>query len=1207
MANEYLKRTPTSTGNRIKGTWSFWVKRSSLSSPSVQLLFYASGGSGADALRFNDDDGGDSLRSFFWNGTNNGSFINFDKLRDSSSWQHYLLVYDSSLNTNDNMSNNDQTLERLKIFVNGRRMIETGGTSGQNAGILANQLMSHWGNAGVVNYLFSETPAGGSTQGQLYTMDNFFVDGQALTPDVFGFYKDGDGYISSGHTQATDFRPGQWSPRLPKSIKYTINRSGGFGANGFYLPMNDSSNPGADFHCAPNSIITLKGEDSPQPRNGAPTTTDAYVSELRDDPFAANLVLAVPGISTSTSGNLITNGHFDTDTTGWTAQNAVISQDEGELRVDDSANAGGYSSANQVITTVIGKRYTMSFDIITTSATPSVSVYQSGWSAAAGSTFYSTFSSIGRKQISFTALSTSSTISLQTSGTSFTVYDNIVVKQEDAPRDYSADIKGSGTNKTLSPQGDVGVGYGLGGYYGSAINANAFGDYLDAGTNSDWDFGSGDFTVEFWQYNNSWGSTPGHGVWDSANNQRSWLIYHNTTGLLRYFVSIDGASNNISIQLNDVASPLNQWNHYCMERSGSNLIGYVNGVCVGSNGGLGSNSLFTPVDPLWIGRWGDGSYYVDGQVQDFRIYKGVAKYKGGFDVPKPYTPVGIESWRTTADTCKNNFATLNSLYLYGNTATSYSSNITLSDGNLTADWTSGTGSNQHVRSNIAMTSGKWYFETRMNELSGGDVGIAFENHINDSVGFGSDQLGFSYRSDGQKQNSSISSFADAFATGDIIGCAYDADAGSIQFYKNGVSQGTAFTGISVDQSAYFGVGKASSGAGMDASVNFGQNPSFSGSVTVGTNADDSGKGLFKYAPPSGFLALCEDNLPTPAIADPGKHFKCVLYAGKGTNGSDGSQSIRKVGFQPDLVWVKKRGTAGDHKLIDSVRGSGLVLESNTTDVEANENNNFTGFNSDGFDLGANNAGAWNESPHGYVAWCWKAGGAAVTNKAGSITSQVSANRTAGFSIVSYTGNYTAGATIGHGLGKKPSMMIVKERTGASGWFVYHKDLGATKFLSLHDTTAAGTETGNTACWYATEPNTTVFTVGQNGATNENNRPIIAYCWTEIEGFSKFGSYKGNQSTDGTFVYCGFKPAFIIRKSATSTVGWYLTDSSRNPTNPVTLFLDASDSDSDGTGTDVDFLSNGFKLRNADAGTNYNNQTYIFAAFAESPFQTANAK
>ena len=189
-------------------------------------------------------------------------------------------------------------------------------------------------------------------------------------------------------------------------------------------------------------------------------------------------------------------------------------------------------------------------------------------------------------------------------------------------------------------------------------------------------------------------------------------------------------------------------------------------------------------------------------------------------------------------------------------------------------------------------------------------------------------------------------------------------------------------------------------------------------------------------------------------------------------------------------------------------------------------------------------------------------------------------------------------------------MIVKERTGASGWFVYHKDLGATKFLSLHDVTAAGTETGNTACWYATEPNTSVFTVGQNGATNENNRPIIAYCWTEIEGYSKFGSYVGNSSDDGTFVYCGFKPAWVMIKVITTgtTNNWYIHDNSRDSTNPSNEYLMANQSTT-ATVADhpLDMVSNGFKLRKGSYDGYNGNYTYIFMAFAESPFQTANAK
>jgi hypothetical protein len=371
--------------------------------------------------------------------------------------------------------------------------------------------------------------------------------------------------------------------------------------------------------------------------------------------------------------------------------------------------------------------------------------------------------------------------------------------------------------------------------------------------------------------------------------------------------------------------------------------------------------------------------------------------------------------------------------------------------------------------------------------------------------------------------------------------------------------------------------------------------------------DDSGKGKFHYQPPTGFLALCEDNLPTPAIADPGKHFKSVLYTGKGSTGTDGSQSIRKVGFQPDLVWVKKRGTAGDHKLIDSVRGVALVLETNTTDEEGNENNNFTGFNSDGFDLGANNAGAWNEDGYGYVAWCWKAGGAAVSNTDGTLASQVSVNQDAGFSIVSYTANQTSGATVGHGLGKTPKMVIVKQRTGnTNNWPVYHEGAGNTKALYLDLTNNQGGDF--TGAWNNTSPTSSVFSLGNSVETNRSSSPYIAYCWTEIEGFSKFGSYTGNGVVDGPFVYCGFKPAFIMFKNASAAGNWVMSDSSRDSSNPVFGYQVADGSAIEERGTALfDSLSNGFKIRNAWTSFNGNTNNIIFMAFAESPFQTANAK
>jgi len=710
-------------------------------------------------------------------------------------------------------------------------------------------------------------------------------------------------------------------------------------------------------------------------------------------------------------------------------------------------------------------------------------------------------------------------------------------------------------------------------------------------------------------------------------------------------------------------------------------------------------------------------------MSDLRIYKGLAKYKGGFDVPKPYTPVGIEPFRTSADTCKNNFATLNSLYLYGNTNTSYVGNITLRDGNLTAGWTSGTGSNQHARSNFGMTSGKWYCEVRMNSLSGGDFGVAFENHINDSVGYGSDQLGFSYRSDGQKQNSTSSSgYGGAFDTGDILGCAYDADAGSIQFYRNGTSQGTAFTGISKNQPAFFGVGKASSGATMDASVNFGQNQTFGSRAAVNKNrvnsstadsvwhqssntgnhndwtvssggtkldvavsggnyaraklravdgtidpkktylvsfkyvsgpanlgvqndhgymtaldgsaspsglspgnyysfiiqgtrefnftgftgstysldevvvseidecyTDDNGIGKFHYEPPTGFLALCEDNLPTPAVADPGKYFKSVLYTGSG-----GSKAITGVGFKPDLVWVKCRSDSKWHALVDSVRGNTKTFHSNSPSAQTSEIH-VPSFDDNGFTVADIDSGTANENGFTYVAWCWKAGGPAVTNTEGNITTQVSANPEAGFSIIRSPGPGTSG----HGLNSTPKFIIQKS-IGTGNWNVAHHKLYAPSstgkiLLNLNGgVVASGTTYMHEATATTFDP---LFSADQ-----------MAYVWAEVENFSKFGSYIGNENADGSFIYCGFKPAFVITKRIDGNSNWLIHDSSRDPVNPVMGALYANEPDAEGSAVRVDFVSNGFKHRNADGGTanNYANN-YIFAAFAESPFQTANAK
>jgi len=323
-----------------------------------------------------------------------------------------------------------------------------------------------------------------------------------------------------------------------------------------------------------------------------------------------------------------------------------------------------------------------------------------------------------------------------------------------------------------------------------------------------------------------------------------------------------------------------------------------------------------------------------------------------------------------------------------------------------------------------------------------------------------------------------------------------------------------------------------------------------------------------------------------------------------------SNAVNGVSMQPDLVWLKIRSGAANHILIDAVRGYDKYLGSNTTAAEATSTDQFTSFNSNGFTLGANSGAGGNTNQNGstYVGWQWNAGGSTVTNTSGSITSSVRANTTAGFSIVGYTGT-GANATVGHGLGVAPSMIITKVRsTSGADWSVYHTSTGNTKSLFL-DTTAAPTTSAN--FWNNTSPTSSVFSVGISGGTNNSGNTMIAYCFAAVAGYSAFGSYTGNGSTDGPFVYLGFRPRFVMFKRTDVANAWLIYDTGRNTDNVVNkyLFANASDAENTGSGSSdlIDFLSNGFKVRCSNAAENASGGTYIYAAFAENPFKYANAR
>ena len=353
----------------------------------------------------------------------------------------------------------------------------------------------------------------------------------------------------------------------------------------------------------------------------------------------------------------------------------------------------------------------------------------------------------------------------------------------------------------------------------------------------------------------------------------------------------------------------------------------------------------------------------------------------------------------------------------------------------------------------------------------------------------------------------------------------------------------------------------------------------------------------------------------PAITKPSNHFDAILYTGNGAT-IPSSQSITGLQFQPDFTWIKSRSAAYPNFVFDAVRGAGRELETNSAATETNKDQ-LSAFNSNGFSVAVASDGSLGTNGNGstFVAWNWNAGGSTVTNTTGSISSQVRANPTAGFSVVTWTGNGVTAATVGHGLQAIPAMIICKERSGTDYWHVKHKSTGTNTNLFLNTTSAStsaasvgdgilGDLSSNTTFGFATagSPNN-VVAVNENGITN------VAYCWSEIPGYSAFGSYTGNGSTDGPFIYTGFRPRMlIIKRSGDGVNDWAILDTAREPNNVGIAGLKPNSSSAQYSGYNYrDMLSNGFKLRNGDSDVNNSGSTYIYAAFAEAPFKFASAR
>ena len=731
----------------------------------------------------------------------------------------------------------------------------------------------------------------------------------------------------------------------------------------------------------------------------------------------------------------------------------------------------------------------------------------------------------------------------------------------------------------------------------------------------------------------------------------------------------------------------------------------------------------------WIPKKPSVTYGTNGFRLNFSDNSGTTATTLGKDLSgngNNFTPNNFVTGDAVKDSPTNNFCTLNPI---GN-----NSGGSLSNGSLQRDVTASVSSK--VEGTFAVSSGKWYWEVNVISGSGnfamiGIKDISINGHETDF--WNNNSVYAYYGASGEKYNSgSNTSYGATYTNGDIIGVALDLDAGTLIFYKNNTSQGTAFSSLTGTYNAYVGTG-------LNAFVcvfNFGQDSTFAGNETAQGNTDGNGQGDFYYAPPSGYKALCSANLVDPTILLPNKHFDTLLWSGDGT----ANRAITGLDFQPDWVWLKSRTNTDYHQRHDSNRGAsaGALFH-----VSAAEDPNYPldSFDSNGFTT-SEASDQQNTSGQNYVAWNWDAGetdgatyrvvvvsdsgnkyrfrnsantatfaqsavvldlaeggtytfdqsdstmsshpmklsttangthgggtsyntgvtyqldGSTVTESAfvsgfssatsrkliitvaasaptlyyychyhsgmgssintnstlgssnfdGDLQSVTKVNTTAGFSIVKWTSGGNLYKTVGHGLGVKPSIVILKARTTSNNWFVYFDVVdGTNDFMELSATNASL----SAESYSIVPPTSTVF--GTDGAfvSGSSNIPHIAYVFSSVSSYSKIGKYKGNGNADGTFVFTGFRPAWVMLKRADSADHWIIKDSKRNTRNDVFSNLGADIANAEfGSSANVqsaDFLSNGFKLRGTDSGVNANNGTYIYLAFAESPFKNSRAR
>ena len=1239
---------PPSEGNRSVFTWAAWMKRGKFD--AWQRIFTVCETPGdritANAsVQFPDNGYSNTFRLFdTMNHSDSHNTTNIDKytqhsLTDMAGWYHLVAVVDTTA---------DVTNARLRLFINGHEVKNIAHT--EDNGVRGTKLAI---NARDCLHLIGIRKPGGTFSEVLNSemFDNYFIDGQALDPSYFGYYRDGRGYTSQGVPRNQDgnysMNNGAWHPLPPSAVKRKIETKGGFGTNGFYLPMNSANHPGADFHIEPDTILKLKTDEQ------QPKAEIKGISEYRDDPYKDYLVLAIAGNQTTPNGdspiadvshlikgsgsatpvtlegsprirpmyNYYGSGIFfpAVDSNAIKFNGAVPNPGTGDFTYEWWMNTFSYSSNYTGLLRLTASTGNKRFETAIHSNKLQFYTDTGSWRDTG---FVFQYRTEQWYHIAF-----------ERHNGYLNVYVNgDLIYSTTNTRDYNEEFHtqrfGIHSNEYNGKMYDLRCYNGIAKYRGPFDCVKPYSEQY---------FERLLYENDFKNNVSGWSSDSGAAISHSSSTEEMLVTNgggDNTYAAKFYNILDDGKKYRI---VGRIKPTLAASSYEFRVRAGGS------GTQYNVTSGLSSGAYYN-FDTGWITA--DGAHLEIGSagghmsqfyMQYVRIWSADSGWSSNTIVNDHQ-----RTWRVTENNFTNTFARLNMNDKH---------NITLRHNGLAYN-DNGSDGWSTVRATIGAKSGKWYWEIHhrvvRDVVLSSVIGNSGEDQYNGArhgyLPGQTDDAGVTYYPNGKVYNASNQSGGgsvvyDAYNAGqDIIGVALDMDTGSVWFSKNGLWQGGSNPSSQSNPARndlkkyarYYFPMIGSYYADTLGTINFGDNPTFCGSVRdEGTYSDDNGIGKFKYEPPDGFLALCTKNLPEPIKTE--EYFRAFAYRGFG-----GLTSLN-TGIDADLAWIKRRDGNSDWYVVDTVRGNARQIILNKTDAESlNTSNNGVYIGNKRLDVG--NLGDTNSSGTDYVTYLWKAGGnkgkynyegqgfntaeemlavtgVDVTN--GVITpTGCSISRKAGLGIYTYTGdgNYR---TIANGL----DIGAFHPNQGGGGVCIITKRLDTTRNWHMGFGDIAGSGAGvaggsSNIAYVGINQSTGSFNTGNAGRANitpdgkffhvdNNTGNYVAYIWKEVEGFSRIGVYYGNNSTRSSFVYCGFRPAFVMWRKVNSGENWRIIDSARSPDNQKTyqMFPAQEYQESDEGG--MDFHFNGFALRSNDGNTN-DPTAYVFMAFAESPLKYATA-